>query len=170
MTVARARLQEERKAWRRDHPHGFVAKPCVNADGTQNILRWKFRIPARASSIWAPGVYAGEIVFCEDYPQRPPTARFDKIEGQPLFHPNIYPDGRVCLSIINPPESRHGYGKGGNWSPSFGVKHVLIALQRSLDEASGYASGRDEPYKLYNKDKEEYVRRVKQQVALAPRE
>lgn len=168
--TARARLQEERKAWRREHPHGFVAKPCTNADGSQNILRWQFRIPARASSIWAPGVYSGELVFCDEYPQRPPIARFDKLQGEPLFHPNVYNDGRVCLSIINPPESTHGYGKGGKWSPSFGVKQILLALQRFLDEATGYANGRDEAFKLFNQDKPAYERRVKEQVARAARE
>lgn len=31
--VARARLQEERKAWRKDKPFGFHARPETNEDG-----------------------------------------------------------------------------------------------------------------------------------------
>jgi len=31
--VARARLAEERKAWRKDRPFGFTAKPETSADG-----------------------------------------------------------------------------------------------------------------------------------------
>ena len=34
-----------------------------------------------------------------------------------------------------------------------------------LDEASGRAQGADEAYRLYNNDRAEYNRRVKQQVA-----
>ena len=45
--------------------------------------------------------------------------------GQVLFHPNIYEDGGVCLSIINPPESMHGYGAGGDWKPSITIRQVL---------------------------------------------
>jgi len=42
---------------------------------------------------------------------------------------------------------------------------VLLAVQLFLDEASGYAAGRDEEYRLYNHDRTEYRRRVKLQVA-----
>ena len=31
--IALGRLQEERKAWRKDHPFGFVARPTKNANG-----------------------------------------------------------------------------------------------------------------------------------------
>lgn len=167
MSLARARLQEERRAWRKSHPHGFSAKPETNPDGTQNLLRWRFSVPATESSIWSPGVYDGVLVFSEDYPELPPNAFFDKIAGEPLFHPNVFLNGQVCLSLINQPGTRHGYGVGGTWSPAFGVKNVLLALQKSLDEASGYASGRDEAYRLFNKDRPAYEARVKKQVAHA---
>jgi hypothetical protein len=32
-SIARGRLAEERKAWRKDKPFGFFAKPETNADG-----------------------------------------------------------------------------------------------------------------------------------------
>ena len=165
MSLARARLQEERKAWRKDHPHGFVAKPMSNTDGTQDLLHWSFIIPAKRDSVFSPAELSGMLTFTEDYPHFPPAARFDKIDGEAPFHPNIFPDGKVCLSIINPPESRHAYGKGGTWTPALNVKHVLLALQKSLDEATGYAAGREEAYRLYNNDRNAYNARVKRQVA-----
>jgi len=39
------RLNQERKAWRQDHPHGFVARPLTLEDGTTNLLRWACEIP-----------------------------------------------------------------------------------------------------------------------------
>lgn len=39
------RLNQERKAWRQDHPHGFVARPITLEDGTTNLLRWVCEIP-----------------------------------------------------------------------------------------------------------------------------
>lgn len=38
-------------------------------------------------------------------PSKPPKCVFDP----PLFHPNVYPSGTVCLSIVN--ESMLGYIK-----------------------------------------------------------
>ena len=43
--IALGRLQEERKAWRKDHPFGFVAKPIKNSDGTLNLMNWECSIP-----------------------------------------------------------------------------------------------------------------------------
>ena len=39
------RLNQERKAWRQDHPHGFVARPITQEDGTTNLMRWACEIP-----------------------------------------------------------------------------------------------------------------------------
>ena len=36
--IAQARLSEERKAWRKEHPFGFIARPMKNPDGTLNLV------------------------------------------------------------------------------------------------------------------------------------
>ena len=47
-------------------------------------------------------------MFPQDYPLNPPTMRFTS----KIFHPNIYPDGRVCISILHPPgDDPLGYEK-----------------------------------------------------------
>jgi len=69
------------------------------------------------------------------------------------------------MSIINPPESTHAYGKGGTWAPSITIKHVLDALQQFIDESTSYAAGREVEYDLYKNNRKEYERRVKIQVA-----
>ena len=37
-SLAKTRLQTERKGWRKDHPHGFVAKPRTARDGSVDLL------------------------------------------------------------------------------------------------------------------------------------
>lgn len=101
--------------WRKDHPPHFVAKPSTRSDGSSNLFEWDIKIPARPQSYWYPGIYSGKMTFTRDYPERPPKVTFNKIAGEPLYHPNVYLDGGVCLSIINPPESNHHYGRGGTW-------------------------------------------------------
>jgi len=163
--AAEARLMEERKSWRKDRPPLFVAKPMTRSDGSQSVLEWDIRIPARKSSIWWPGLFPATMSFPPSYPESPPRVKFLPITGKPLFHPNVYLDGGVCMSIINPPESVHGYGRGGTWSPSITMKQVLLALQTFLDESDGLAQGRDEPYRLRKNNYQEYIRRVKEQVS-----
>jgi ubiquitin-conjugating enzyme E2 I len=51
--------------------------------------------------------------FPEDYPAAPPKCKFSQV----LFHPNIYPSGGVCLSILNEEE---------DWRPNLKIKDVKI--------------------------------------------
>merc|ERR1711904_757898 len=91
-SIARGRISEERKRWRKDHPHGFFARPEKKKDGSTNLMKWKARIPGKKDSIWEGGYYPLTIEFSESYPQKPPKVQFP--EG--FYHPNIYPSGTVC--------------------------------------------------------------------------
>jgi ubiquitin-conjugating enzyme E2 I len=52
--------------------------------------------------------------FPNEYPVKPPVCKFEP----ELFHPNVYDDGKICLSIIN---------EGQGWKPSITVKQVLFS-------------------------------------------
>uniref|UniRef100_A0A0D3BWB0 UBC core domain-containing protein n=1 Tax=Brassica oleracea var. oleracea TaxID=109376 RepID=A0A0D3BWB0_BRAOL len=95
--IARGRLTEERKAWRKNHPHAFVAKPETSSDGTNNLMVWQCIIPGKSGTDWEGGFYPLTLNFSEDYPSKPPKCKFP----QGFFHPNVYPSGTVCLSILN---------------------------------------------------------------------
>ena len=69
--IAQARLSEERKQWRRDHPFGFIAKPMLNNDGTSNLMQWEFAIPGKRATPWEGGLYKGHMIFKEDFPSTP---------------------------------------------------------------------------------------------------
>lgn len=46
--VAQARLAQERKNWRKDHPFGFVARPETREDGSVNMFVWKASTSAQS--------------------------------------------------------------------------------------------------------------------------
>ena len=56
-----------------------------------------------------------ELNFPRDYPLSPPSMRF----LSSMYHPNIYPDGRVCISILHPPgDDPNMYESSSErWSP-----------------------------------------------------
>ena len=48
MNIARQRLAQERKNWRREHPFGFTAKPVMGPDGeTPDLFKWEAKIPGK---------------------------------------------------------------------------------------------------------------------------
>ncbi|KAK3911025.1 SUMO-conjugating enzyme [Frankliniella fusca] len=83
--IAIARLAEERKAWRKDHPFGFVARPAKNPDQSLNLMIWECAIPGKKGTPWEGGQYKLRMIFKEDYPSTPPKCKFEP----PLFHPNM---------------------------------------------------------------------------------
>jgi len=89
--IAIARLSEERKGWRKEHPFGFVARPTKNSDGTLNLMNWECAIPGKKGTPWENGLYKLRMIFKDDYPSSPPKCKFEP----PLFHPNVYPSGNI---------------------------------------------------------------------------
>lgn len=59
--------------------------------------------------------------FPNDYPLRPPKCQFKPV----LPHPNVYPSGTVCLSILNEEE---------DWKSSISIKTILLGIQKLLKD------------------------------------
>jgi len=150
MSVVQARLMEERKNWRKDHPFGFIAKPTKNEDGSLNLTNWECAIPGRKGTIWEGGLYKLRMLFKDDYPVTPPKCKFEP----PLFHPNIYPSGTVCLSILD---------ENKDWKPSITIKQILTGIQELLVAPNPDDPAQAEAYQIFCSSKPDYERRVKQQ-------
>ncbi|KAH0830638.1 hypothetical protein J3R83DRAFT_2093 [Lanmaoa asiatica] len=134
--IIRPRLAEERKQWRKDHPFGFYAKPVKAADGTMNLMEWEVGIPGKAGTPWEGGLYKLSMTFPEDYPSKPPKCKFTP----PLFHPNVYPSGTVCLSILDEEKS---------WKPAITIKQILLGIQDLLDDPNVNDPAQSDAYTMF---------------------
>lgn len=155
-SIAVQRLRQERKNWRRDHPAGFWARPVASDDGSLNLMLWHAGIPGKPDTDWEGGVYKMSLSFSEDYPSKPPLVKF----VPPLYHPNVYPSGTVCLSILN---------EDKDWKPSVTIKQILKGVQDLLDAPNMSDPAQREPYMDLKNDPELYKRKVRQ-LALKNRE
>ncbi len=70
----------------------------------------------------------------------------------PLFHPNVYPSGTVCLSILNEEEG---------WKPAITIKQILLGIQDLLDDPNPESPAQAEAYNLFKKDRQAYDKKVK---------
>ena len=66
------------------------------------------------------------LSFPHDYPLQPPKMTF-KTE---MWHPNVYPSGLVCISILHPPEEdKYGYEDAGErWLPVHTPQTILLSV------------------------------------------
>lgn len=79
--IALGRLREERKAWRKDHPPGFYARPQASGDGSANLLHWECGIPGKEKTNWEGGVYKVILRFSSDYPSQPPICKYSQLKS-----------------------------------------------------------------------------------------
>ncbi|KAL7979003.1 hypothetical protein Chor_015027, partial [Crotalus horridus] len=156
--IALSRLAQERKAWRKDHPFGFVAVPTKNPDGTMNLMNWECAIPGKKGTPWEGGLFKLRMLFKDDYPSSPPKCKSGKPQGcqvegaqaldkqqigkfePPLFHPNVYPSGTVCLSILE---------EDKDWRPAITIKQILLGIQELLNEPNIQDPAQAEAYTIY---------------------
>ena len=74
------------------------------------------------------GNYFFKFIFDEyKYPFSPPEVKFLSNNGITRFNPNLYKNGKVCLSILNTWE-------GEPWSSCQSLRTVLITIQSILNE------------------------------------
>ncbi|KAI7803692.1 putative SUMO-conjugating enzyme UBC9-like [Triplophysa rosa] len=145
--ISLSRLSQERKAWRKDHPFGFVAVPTKNPDGTMNLMNWECGIPGKKGTLWEGGLYKLTMLFKDDYPSSPPKCKFEP----PIFHPNVYPSGTVCLSILEEEK---------DWRPAITIKQILLGIQELLNEPNIQDPAQAEAYTIYCQNRMDYEKRV----------
>lgn len=141
------RLKEEYNAWLKSHPSGIIAKPCI--DGNENNwLKWKCVIPGKPKTAWEGGLYNLVLEFTTEYPYHPPVCKFDP----PLFHPNVFPSGKVALSILEK-----------DWVPQITVQQILLGIQLLLDDPNFSNPAQAEAFVVHSQGKYLYEERIKQQ-------
>ena len=100
------------------------------------------------------GIFVAHLSFPNDYPLSPPTMRF----VSELFHPNIYADGRVCISILHPAgEDPLGYESSSErWSPVQSIEKILISVVSMLAEPNDESPANVDAAKMYREERNKF--------------
>jgi len=127
------------------------------------LFTWSIALMVvNTDSYYDGGYFKAEMTFTNSYPYSPPTFRFLR----PIYHPNIYPDGRVCISILHPPgeDIMAGELATERWSPLQGVESILRSVLLLLDDPEVSSPANVDAGVLYRKDKAAYIQRAKEDV------
>ena|SRR6187402_2531821 len=106
--------------------------------------------------------------FTDKYPFAPPTFKF----LQPIYHPNIYPDGKVCISILHAPGEDEQSGELANerWSSVQSVETVLRSVLLLLDDPEISSPANVDAGITYRDSREEYNQKAKDTVAASKKD
>jgi ubiquitin-conjugating enzyme E2 R len=102
------------------------------------------------------------MTFTDNYPYSPPTFKFI----HPIYHPNIYTDGKLCISILHAPgeDEQSGELASERWSPLQGVESVLRSVLLLLDDPEISSPANVDAGVMYRDDRAQYNKKAKEAV------
>lgn len=83
-----------------------------------------------------------------------------------IFHPNVYPNGEVCISILHPPgdDPNHYESASERWSPIQSTEMILISVMSMLAEPNDESPANVEAAKMWRERREEFEKVVREGV------
>jgi ubiquitin-conjugating enzyme E2 G1 len=125
-----------------------------------NVFEWEVMLMIDDDTkFYGGGFFRARLTFPSEYPLLPPKMRFET----PIFHPNIYPNGDVCISILHPPEEdKYGYESAAErWSPVQTPETILLSVISMLSSPNDESPANVEAARLWREDPAEFKKRVR---------
>lgn len=97
------------------HDHGIY----YEHDETNMLMGYVLIIPQNEGTPYQYGNYLFSIEYPKNYPYSPPKMTYLTNNGNTRFHPNLYRNGKVCLSLLNT-------WKGEQWTSCNTVSSILL--------------------------------------------
>ncbi|ORZ34946.1 ubiquitin conjugating enzyme E2 [Catenaria anguillulae PL171] len=136
-------------------PHEYFSAGLVDDD---NIYVWEILVIPPAGTLYEGGFFKAIMTFPKNYPEMPPELKFTT----QIWHPNIYADGRVCISILHPPgEDTYGYEKASErWLPIYTVETIMVSVISMLSEPNDESPANIDAAKEWRENFDAFKKRV----------
>ncbi|XP_060584465.1 ubiquitin-conjugating enzyme E2 R2-like, partial [Ruditapes philippinarum] len=91
----------------------------------ENLFEWEVAIFGPPGTLYEGGYFKAAMKFPSDYPYSPPSVKF----LTKMWHPNVYENGDVCISILHPPidDPQSGEEPSERWNPTQNVRTILLS-------------------------------------------
>jgi len=148
-------LRKQLKDLSRNPVDGFSAGLVDDS----SVFEWNVTIIGPSETLYEGGFFNAIMSFPPDYPNSPPTVRFTS----EMWHPNVYPDGRVCISILHAPgDDPNGYELASErWSPVHTVETILISIIAMLSNPNDESPANVDAAKEWRETRDEFQRKVR---------
>ncbi|KAG0679233.1 hypothetical protein C6P40_003672 [Pichia californica] len=142
-----------------DHPvEGIIASPVSDDD----LFNWRCVISGPVDTPYEYGIFEALLTFPKDYPLSPPKMKF----LTPILHPNIYKNGKVCISILhesgNDPLNYESADE--RWGPLQSIEKILLSVSSMIADPNPNSPADVDAAKLWRDNRDKYTAIVKQQV------
>ena len=126
-----------------------------------DYYKWSVLFTGPEDTIFEGGFFKAILTFPEDFPQNPPEMRFIT----EMFHPNIYKDGKVCISILHNPgmdQFNEQERIDEKWRPSLGVEQIVVSVISMLSDPNCDSPANIDASVMLKNHRKEYEQKVRQ--------
>jgi ubiquitin-conjugating enzyme E2 Z len=131
------------------HDHGIY----YEHDEENMLMGYVLIIPQMSDSPYKHGNYLFTIEYPTNYPYSPPKMTYLTNNQKTRFHPNLYRNGKVCLSLLNT-------WKGEQWTACNTLSSILLNITTLFtDKPFLHEPGINEQHESFN----DYTKIIKYQ-------
>ncbi|KAI5180315.1 hypothetical protein NEOKW01_0619 [Nematocida sp. AWRm80] len=135
--------------------------PYIEGD-IKYVCKWNIEIIGFEGTMYEGYTLCAEMLFPSDYPLSPPKVVFTTR----MYHPNIYEDGKVCISILHTARTDPYTDEldTEQWTPALSVRTVLLSIVLILNEPNVESPANLDASIHFRSSKKEYEEYVKSTV------
>ena len=136
----------------------------IGLENDDDLFLWNIVFEGPEDTLYEGGYFKATLKFPDDYPNNPPVMTFIS----KMWHPNIYPDGKVCISILHPPgtdQFNQQESAEERWRPILGVEAILISVISMLNDPNIDSPANLDASVQFKSDKEGYNKKVRRLAA-----
>ncbi|KAJ3157760.1 hypothetical protein HDU89_000138 [Geranomyces variabilis] len=124
-----------------------------------NIFEWEVGIIGPLGTPYEGGYFLATLKFPQDYPFNPPSFTFHNN----FYHPNVYADGKLCISILHAPgeDEMSGETAAERWNPTQSVESILLSIISLLNDPNPSSPANIDASVMFRTDKEAFDARVR---------
>lgn len=122
MNASKKLLQNQLKQLVKE-PSGYFYV-CLKDES--NLYEWNVYIAGPPNTVYEGGTFKAQLSFPKNYPYEPPKMKF----VSQFWHPNVYENGSVCISILHPPgeDEMSGERPEERWLPIHTPETILLSV------------------------------------------
>lgn len=135
--------------------------PYLQVYDLEDIFKWTVFIIAPDNTPYEKGIFRALIRFPDTYPMDPPSVQFIS----DILHPNIYRDGKVCMSTLQNPAPAHLEANSDpllNWRPVLGIEQVIVSLISMLADPNCDDPANRDCAQLFMQDHDTYLLKARE--------
>jgi ubiquitin-conjugating enzyme E2 G1 len=150
--MALKRLQSEYKQYLKDpSPHYTIS---IDED---NFYKWNILLFGSMDTIFEGAIFTCLLEFPKEYPNLPPVFTITSS----IFHPNVFPNGKMCISILHEGIDQYGYEDISlRWKPSHSVNSIILSVLIVLTEPNFDSPANIVACKMWQENYQEYKKTI----------